>query len=377
MKEIALLFMGDFAPASNLNIATQSKGVQVWGDLLKEIEGADLSFINLECPLTTSSQAIDKSGPNIKADPKCVSALKCFDLVGLANNHVLDFGREGLSDTISTLEQESLSYIGAGVHKEVADKVHYQRFGDKTIAVIALCEREFSQIGDYGIGASAIDPIENHSRIMEAKSVADHVFVTLHAGHEYFPLPRPELRKLCHFYIDLGVDGVLCHHPHIPGACETYKGRPIAYSMGNTIFGRTGKQPKGWNEGYAVKLLISEDIQFSLIPYSFNSEAQLLECLSGQSKQQFYDMMSTYESALGNESVWLKLWHDFIREKTNEALITHWFPMKFKGLGRIVKKLGLLKWLCQSQLGRAKLNQVRCESHRDLLIQAYKNMQNN
>ncbi|MBY8292734.1 CapA family protein [Vibrio fluvialis] len=375
MKPATALFMGDFAPVADYNDITLEKKEAVFGDVLDEIRKADFSFINLECPLTTAEQALSKSGPNIKANPGCVAALSSFSLVGMANNHVLDFGREGLQETLNALDSAGLKHVGAGLDQDAADKIFYQEVGGKVLAVIALCEREFSQYADYDAGASAIDPVENFYRLQEAKEKADYVFMTMHCGHEYFPLPRPELRKLCQYYVDLGADGVLCHHPHVPGAYETYKGKPIVYSMGNTVFGRLGSLPSDWRIGYAVSIRLEADLPFEIIPYCLDDQEKALVLLKGDERDAFIHRMEGYASLLLDKQAWLTEWRAFVARKTDEALIQHFFPFQFKGLGRLVKSSGVLPKLCRSTAGYKKLNQIRCESHRELLIQAFKNKQ--
>lgn len=375
MKPATALFMGDFAPVADYNDITLEKKEAVFGDVLDEIRKADFSFINLECPLTTAEQALSKSGPNIKANPGCVAALSSFSLVGMANNHVLDFGREGLQETLNALDSAGLKHVGAGLNQDAADKIFYQEVGGKVLAVIALCEREFSQYADYDAGASAIDPVENFYRLQQAKEKADYVFMTMHCGHEYFPLPRPELRKLCQYYVDLGADGVLCHHPHVPGAYETYKGKPIVYSMGNTVFGRLGSLPSDWRIGYAVSIRLEADLPFEIIPYCLDDQEKALVLLKGDERDAFIHRMEGYASLLLDEQAWLTEWRAFVARKTDEALIQHFFPFQFKGLGRLVKSSGVLPKLCRSTAGYKKLNQIRCESHRELLIQAFKNKQ--
>lgn len=375
MKPATALFMGDFAPVADYNDITLEKKEAVFGDVLDEIRKADFSFINLECPLTTAEQALSKSGPNIKANPGCVAALSSFSLVGMANNHVLDFGREGLQETLNALDSAGLNHVGAGLNQDAADKIFYQEVGGKVLAVIALCEREFSQYADYDAGASAIDPVENFYRLQQAKEKADYVFMTMHCGHEYFPLPRPELRKLCQYYVDLGADGVLCHHPHVPGAYETYKGKPIVYSMGNTVFGRLGSLPSDWRIGYAVSIRLEADLPFEIIPYCLDDQEKALVLLKGDERDAFIHRMEGYTSLLLDEQAWLTEWRAFVARKTDEALIQHFFPFQFKGLGRLVKSSGVLPKLCRSTAGYKKLNQIRCESHRELLIQAFKNKQ--
>jgi poly-gamma-glutamate synthesis protein (capsule biosynthesis protein) len=245
MSCLNILFTGDFSPCRNFESVVLEKKAQVLGDALSLIETADLSFTNLECPLTTHNHAINKSGPALKANPACVEALKPFSVVGLANNHILDFGKQGLADTLAACDQAGLITIGVGLDLKQAQQPFIQEVKGIKIAIIAIAEHEFNQSENAGAGSAPIDPIDNYQQIQQAKAQADIVIVTLHGGNEYFPYPRPGLRKLCQHYVDLGVEAVICHHPHVPGTYEYYQGKPIIYSLSNFIFDAT-KPPKDW-----------------------------------------------------------------------------------------------------------------------------------
>lgn len=77
------------------------KKEHVWGDGPPLIQSADLSLTNLECPLT-AHKPINKFGPALKASQDCIDALKPFSVIGLANNHILDYGKKGLENTLQT-----------------------------------------------------------------------------------------------------------------------------------------------------------------------------------------------------------------------------------------------------------------------------------
>src|SRR5699024_6850639 len=153
----------------------------------------------------------------------------------------------------SLCNANNLSTVGAGLTLEDAQKpLIVERKGVK-IAVIAIAEFEFNQSENGGPGSAPIDLIDNYVQIKKAQEDADIVIVTIHGGNEYFPYPRPGLRKLCRHFIDLGVAAVVCHHPHVPGAYEVYNDSPIFYSIGNFIFDHSNP-PEGWNEGYMVEM---------------------------------------------------------------------------------------------------------------------------
>lgn len=139
-----------------------------------------------------------QNGPALKASPATAKALgnAGFTVVGLANNHVLDYGPEGLKDTIDACASLGLSVIGAGMDLACAQEPFFAQVSGVKVAIVAVAEPEFSQAKDDSAGAAPADPVDNYRQIILARQGADIVIVTLHGGNEYFPYPRPGLRKL-------------------------------------------------------------------------------------------------------------------------------------------------------------------------------------
>src|SRR5690554_717673 len=140
-----ILITGDFCPINRADIFNiDSKKVLDRGfqDILNQ---SDINITNLECPLTNSSKAISKTGPALKAHPNNIKLLKAmgFNLVTLANNHIMDYGSEGLKDTLDILEKNQIDYVGAGKVEDEIDVI-YQTKDELTIAIINVCENEWS-----------------------------------------------------------------------------------------------------------------------------------------------------------------------------------------------------------------------------------------
>jgi poly-gamma-glutamate synthesis protein (capsule biosynthesis protein) len=108
---ISIFFAGDFAPCRRYENLVLRKGTEIFNNLQKNIAEADLSFLNLETPLCIKGKPIEKTGPNLKAHPDCIKAVKGagFEVVGLANNHIMDFGNEGLEETIHSCKSAGRS----------------------------------------------------------------------------------------------------------------------------------------------------------------------------------------------------------------------------------------------------------------------------
>jgi len=251
MSSVELLFCGDFAP--NTNIDEYKPNDSFLFSIKDLISSHDLAFLNVEAPFTTEKNKLEKNGPNLKISKSFLDPLLAsgFNLFGLANNHIMDYGQQGLYDTLELFKENHVDYVGAGESLNEASEVYYFEKGNVKIAVIAVAEREFSIASLNEGGVAPLDICHNYYQITKAKEKADVVIVTMHAGNEHFPLPRPNLRKLCHLYIDLGVDLIVNHHTHVSSAYEEYKGKKIYYGIGNFIFNLPNKS-KAWNEGYMV-----------------------------------------------------------------------------------------------------------------------------
>lgn len=369
-NNLNILFTGDFAPCRRFEKIVLEKKEQVFGDALPLIQNADISFVNLECPLTTYDKAIEKSGPPIKADPKCIESLKDFSIIGLANNHVMDFDKQGLDDTLKSCKSISVPSVGARKDIHEAQKFQVIEKDGFKVAFIALAEHEFNQADENRAGSAPIDAIDNYHQIKNAKEQSDMVIVTLHAGNEYFPYPRPNLRKLCKYYIDLGVETVVCHHPHVPGAYEYHNGKPIFYSIGNLIFDNE-KPPKEWNEGFMVNLEIKKETKtienIKLIPYNQSLEIGGLKLMENKEKEVFLNKIEDYKKVLKNEEFYQKEWNEFVKKQADSYILRQYSPLLFRGIGFLARNTPISKLFVNKNNILAKLNQIRCQSHHELL----------
>lgn len=368
---ISLLFCGDFAPVERFEKLTIKKGAFIFGDLLKEINQVDISFINLEAPSCRTNSPIIKSGPVLKVSPKCLKSLSDsgFDVVGIANNHILDHGELGLLETIEACKKHDLNYVGAGNNMSDAQKPLILERKNSRIAIIAVTEHEFSIASELTAGAAPLDPIDNTYQIKSALNDSDLVFVTIHGGNEHFPYPRPGLRKICKYFIDLGVDGIIYHHQHIPGAYEFYNGKPIVYSLGNIIFDRS-KPMQGWCEGYGVRIDFDEQnkklISFNILPYHQSTKIGGVKLLKDKEKDIFIEKIDKYNSILKDQIKFQKEWTKFCAKKEHPVLISSFLPNS-RFFAIIAKFLPINKILIPNKTISIKLNLFRCESHLELL----------
>ena len=289
----------------------------------------------------------------------------------------MDYGKKGLQDTLQACADNNLPTVGAGLNIELARQAFIKNVNGVNVAIIAIAEHEFNQSENGGSGSAPIDAIDNYQQIKKAQSEADIVIVTLHAGNEYFPYPRPGLRKLCHHFVDLGVDAVICHHPHVPGAYEYYQGKPIIYSLGNFIFDVINP-PKDWELGYMAQLEFDLErkgfMSLELIPYKQSVQLGGVQLLQGEEKNTFLHRIESYRQVLDNNEGWLKEWKGFVQKQAGSYILRQYMPLISRGKGFIANKLPIVSSFFFSKRTRDldKLNILRCQSHRELLMAALK-----
>lgn len=373
---LSLLFCGDFAPCRRWY--DYEPNTNVFGNTLDYIKNSDLAFVNLECPATSIGKPILKDGPNLRAKTEWLIPLKeaGFNLVGLANNHMGDLGDEAVNDCIDNCKKMYLETVGAGKNIKEAQKVFYFEKNNIKVAIIAVCEYEYGIAEENKAGSSPLDTIDNIRQIQEAKNNVDFVIMSIHGGNEYFPYPRPYLRKLCQFYIEQGCDAVVCHHPHVPGAYELYNEKPIFYSLGNFLFDNLNPSDS-WNEGYMVRLEFTKNtdhysnhnLKYELIPYTQSYEQGGVKIMTDSEKESFLNRIEGYRNTLNDKVKYEKVWNDFCDSKKESYLILQYSPVIFIGLRRILKKLGVGRILLKSTRRlTARLNYIRCDSHREVFL---------
>lgn len=262
-------------------------------DVLNEMRDADIMMLNNEFAYSTRGTKTPNKSYTFRADPSRVGILKemGIDIVSLANNHALDYGFDALADTFTTLDDAGIDYIGAGENMSRAKAPVYHTIGDKTIAFVAASRVVYAMswyASENGSGmVGTYDPALILESIKEAKENSDYVVIYVHWGVERENYPEEYQRVLATKYIDAGADAVIGCHPHVMQGLEFYKGKPIAYSLGNFWFNRSTR------ESGMLKLYLDPDgtVRVQLLPaMAKNTFTYLLE---GQEKANYYTFMQS------------------------------------------------------------------------------------
>ena len=202
---------------------------------------AQLVIGNLESPISSRGTAVENKKFTLRAAPAAVEALKAAGIrvVTLANNHTMDFGPLALQDTLKLLGENNILYAGAGMNLEDARAPAYLKVGDLTLAFLSYSLtfpiEFYAAAGRPGTAPGYRDYVKRD--IQNVRTRADLVIVSFHWGAELMTAAKDYQRELGHRSIDWGADLVLGHHPHILQELELYRGRLIAYSLGNFVFG--------------------------------------------------------------------------------------------------------------------------------------------
>lgn len=203
------------------------------------LEEADLAVGNLECPVATSGTRKNKRF-TFRAKPSSLRAVhQRLDVVSLANNHSGDFGREALTETMHYLDAAGIAHFGAGHTLRNAHQAYVYEKNGVRVALLGYDEfkpRSFEAGANHPGVAWSDDEQVLFDIQRERASGADVIIPFFHWGWENEPTPSARQRRFARRLIDAGAAAVVGGHPHITQGAETYRGRPIVYSLGNFVF---------------------------------------------------------------------------------------------------------------------------------------------
>lgn len=240
-RDITLRFVGDIMLSRSVGDTMRVLNDWRWPFALiaSTTRSADLIFGNLETTISSRGFA-SGCGFCFRADPRAAESLKFagFDVVSIANNHIMDYGLVALEDTIALLASHSISSVGGGRTLQDARGPVIRTVRDTRIAYLAYTDMlpASKRATATSAGVNLYDADAMVEDISRARSLADIVVVSFHTGTEYEPKHNALQERIYHGAIDAGADLVIGHHPHVVQELERYKNGWIAYSLGNFVF---------------------------------------------------------------------------------------------------------------------------------------------
>lgn len=185
-------------------------------------EEDDLTIVNMEGTLTEETTRVDKQFA-FKGDPEYVKILtsSSVEAANIANNHSHDYGEKSFQDTVQTLEENGI-----------------KTFGYDDVAVLEVKGIRVGMFGIYELDdhLERIPQVKQDIAKLKDQNV-DIIVAVFHWSNELVTVPDENQVTLAHLAIDEGADVVVGHHPHVVQGIDEYKGKMIAYSLGNFCFG--------------------------------------------------------------------------------------------------------------------------------------------
>ena len=268
--EPVLAFVGDMLFTENTLSRYHQQGISSMfsEELLSAMTDADLFMVNEEFPFSTRGEAAEDKQFTFRVDPSYVRIFQEIgvDVATVANNHALDFGVDAFTDSLDTLDQAGIARVGGGRTLSEAKAPVIRAVGDSTVGILGASR--VIPVSSWTAGSArpgmftAYDQAPLLNEISDLSSQCDYTVVYLHWGIEKDEYPQEYQRKLAYACIDAGADLVVGSHPHVLQGFETYKGKLIAYSLGNFLFSNST------NPTVLLQVHIKEDgtLAASLIP---------------------------------------------------------------------------------------------------------------
>jgi len=380
-----VLVCGDYYPypevTEYVNRNIDSDVSAIFGDLNPLIESADLSAINIEFPLTKSANPINKSGPCFKGDPIAIEpiAKAGFDLICMSNNHTLDFGIEGMVETMSLASQHGLDNVGCGKTLDDARKPFVVQKQGISLAILNFSENEFNFATESSGGANPLHEFNNLSDIRKAKRMHGNVLVIVHGGQDFCLYPPPNMVKRFRRFAEEGASAIICHHSHYISGSEIYKGVPIFYGIGNVIYPKFVDDER--NKTIAIELDITEN-GIRVTPHRFFFEKKSFRLVCSKNREEdFGQQLDEISQRIQSMNLLVPSWLQGLRDNGERDRYL-WMVMGYSQFTyKVLKKLRLLKFIPILASLRKKhlqttLNLFRRETHRDAIIHILEEIDN-
>ncbi|MBW2261510.1 MAG: CapA family protein [Deltaproteobacteria bacterium] len=245
-RRFSVIAVGDVMLGKIAQSTIRENGLDYpFGAVREVLDAHDIAFANLEAPITSRGKEKVKKQYRLRVNPQQARALtrSSIDVVSLANNHMMDFGETGLSDTLKHLDTWNIRHVGAGSDLERSHAPARLEAAGTEVIFLAYCAWYPAPIHarENRPGVSPLDRELILEDVRTHKRDDNLVFVSMHWGVQHTDRATSGQVNLAHDIIDAGADAILGHHPHRPQEVEVYRGRLIVYSLGNFLFGYYNK----------------------------------------------------------------------------------------------------------------------------------------
>ena len=291
-----ILFDDNYAVMANLILNGGDIASGIAPDLINEMKSADIMMLNNEFPYSDRGEPLEDKQFTFRAKTSAVSYLNDLgvDIVSLANNHAYDYGEDAFLDTMGTLEDAGVVYVGAGRNLKEARRPVYYIINNVKIAIVSATQIERLDNPDTK-GATDSSPgvfrCWNGDNLLEtvrdARENSDFVIAYLHWGTENVEDIDWAQEKQAAEVAEAGADLIIGDHPHCLQQISVVKGVPVIYSLGNFWF-----NSKTLDTGMVKVTLNENGLQsYQFIPCRQSGSRTIL--LQGEEKKRVLDYMQS------------------------------------------------------------------------------------
>lgn len=266
MNRIKLSFVGDISITGRAEEYVLNKNNKYREEFLSMFDDSNLILINLESPVTKSENK-KKNKPYIfKSSPEILDIFDDRFIFCLANNHITDYGIEGLNDTINELKLRGFSYCGAGNDLGEASEIITKTINGKNISILNAGDERYEVASGNSYGICPANESLLLEKVRIAKLNSEFVIVSLHLGIEFLKFPSEYQISLSEKLLNQGANIVLHHHSHCLSGYTKYNNtNAVFWGLGNFVFPYSA--PSGFKKWYNSAifniLLNSNDMNIS------------------------------------------------------------------------------------------------------------------
>lgn len=275
MKRLHLGPGGEYSPTQEIkNIILEEYGSGIWenpDDVINRISDssipfkrigkffrdADVGYVNLETPLSRRGRHMG----SFCSSPEFARILKenNIDIVSIANNHSFDAGERGFVETINTLKDNNIKFIGGGMSIEEARNAEIIEIGRLKLGFLgytSVCNSFFMSLAknDQPGILPLFEPIVLDD-ITALKKRCDFLVIAPHFDIEHISKVHKNSIAIAHKMVDCGADLIIGSHAHVPKPIEIYNGKLIIYSLGNLVFLESMKK---WGDSLVAEVVLSD-----------------------------------------------------------------------------------------------------------------------
>lgn len=338
-----IIIVGDLFPTEqNISFFTKGDVDSLFGERIVNLfKGTDYRVCNLEGSLTDLAEKCKKTGPVKVAPTSIVNAYKLLgiDCCMLANNHVTDGGHQGMLNTMRTLDNMGIHYIGAGKNEDSIIHSFVKEIGGLKVGFYNVSETMYNKPAKDRAGAWLYDEYIVCRELVNLKKECDYLVVIYHGGIEKFPYPSPETRKRFHRMADSGANMILSQHTHCVGCEEWYKGAYLLYGQGDFLLKNFA--PGLTDTGLIVEL-VADNGKVQINKHKIKSVDNLFVRYD---EQQDLSEFNARSNKVGDEDIVYQELQNFCDKELRLYLAAFKSPSRLRKLQRKLFSKAYKKWL--------------------------------